>query len=376
VKALALALLAVAVVAGRASAGEARPWLWQCEQIGLEQAKDTCYERLLLEDIDRSGDPARELPRIDVRAKAAGTSLEGRCHMLMHVVGRRWAVEHRLTLDGLQAVVPRSNDPGCSAGFGMGLVMALGPSIISTGGRSALATCERLPTRLRQFTCVHSLGHALMRGYHETLPLAVRACTRLGATHAADCAQGAFHDYWIALRGADETQSPVHAIRSPRRLCAQYARFALSCWYRYWIEQVPGPALRSAHDLERVCGGLHGAQRAGCIAGASKDVFDSVQGQMQVCAGFRAASDAAACMRGVANQALAGKRVQEIALFRSCARLPGRARSDCASWLGKTFNVLENGRFARTGCPRVEARLRGACSAGARRWTAPLVTFA
>jgi hypothetical protein len=376
VKALALALLAVAVLAGRAAGGEARPWLWQCEQIGLEQAKDICYQRLLLEDINRSGDPARELPRIDARAKAAGTSLEARCHMLMHVVGRRWAVEHRLTLDGLQAVVPRSNNPACSAGFGMGLVMALGPSIIATGGRSALATCEGLPTRLRQFTCVHSLGHALMRGYHETLPLAVRACTRLGTAHAADCAQGAFHDYWISLRGADETQSPVHAVRSPRRLCAQYAKYALSCWYRYWIEQVPGPALRSTRDLERVCARLHGGQRAGCIAGASKDVFDSVQGQMHVCAGFSAAPDAAACMRGVANQAFAGKQAQEVALFRSCARLPRRAQSDCASWLGKTFNVLENGRFARTGCARVEPAFRGACSAGARRWTAPLVTFA
>ena len=146
-KALALAFLGVALLAGSAAAGSAKPWLWQCEQIRLETAKDTCYERLLLEDINRSGDPARELPRIDVRAKAAGTSLYGRCHMLMHVVGREWARQHGLTLDRLQSVVPRSNDPGCSAGFGMGLVMALGPAIISTGGRSALAACERLPTR-------------------------------------------------------------------------------------------------------------------------------------------------------------------------------------------------------------------------------------
>jgi hypothetical protein len=376
VKALTLALLGLALLAGRAAGGEAKPWLWQCEQIGLETAKDTCYERLLLEDINRSGDPARELPRIDQRAKTAGTSLYGRCHMLMHVVGRRWAVEHKLTLDGLQAVVPRSNDPGCSAGFGMGLVMALGPAIISTGGRSAVSACERLPTRLRKFTCVHSLGHALMRGYHETLPLAVRACTRLGSARAADCAQGAFHDYWIALRGADETQSPVHAVRSPRRLCAQYARYALACWYRYWIEQAPGPVLRNAHDLERVCSGLRGAQRAGCIAGASKDVYESVQGQARLCAGLSSAADAAACMRGVANQALAGKRTLEVALFRSCARLPRGAQGACAAWLGKTFNVLENGRFRRSGCPRVVASMRQACDAGARRWTAPLVTFA
>ena len=47
-----------------------RPWLWQCSGIHLDQARDECYIRLLLEDIDRSGDPARELPRIDGRANS------------------------------------------------------------------------------------------------------------------------------------------------------------------------------------------------------------------------------------------------------------------------------------------------------------------
>src|SRR3954469_3141971 len=208
-------LLGALVAAGSAASAPKRPWLWQCEQIHLEQAKDACYVRLLLLDIDRSGNPATELPKIDARAKATPTSLYQRCHLLMHSVGRQWALEHHLTLERLQTVVPRSDDPGCSAGFGMGLVMALGPQIIATGGKSALKTCVDLPTRWREFTCVHSLGHALMRGYHETLPLAVRACTRLGAAHVSDCAQGAFHDYWIALRGTDETQSPVHAVHSP-----------------------------------------------------------------------------------------------------------------------------------------------------------------
>ena len=141
----------------------------------------------------------------------------GRCHLLMHVVGRAWALEHHLTLDRLQNVVPRSNDPGCSAGFGMGLVMYLGPEIISTGGKSAVRTCADLPTRYRSYTCVHSLGHALMRGYHETLFLAAHACEKLGAAYTPDCEQGVFHDYWISLRGADETSSPVHAVRSPRK---------------------------------------------------------------------------------------------------------------------------------------------------------------
>ena len=102
-----------------------------------------------------------------------------------------------------------------------------------------------------------------MRGYHETLFLAVHACSRLGARYAPDCEQGAFHDYWISLRGADDATSPIHAVRSPRKLCAQYARYAVQCWYRYWIEQAPGPVIIGAHDLLRLCHGLAGAQRRG-----------------------------------------------------------------------------------------------------------------
>jgi hypothetical protein len=120
------------------------------------------------------------------------------------------------------------------------MVMYLGPKIISTGGKSVIPQCNALPTRYRQFTCVHGLGHALMRGYHETLFLAVQACARLGARYAPDCEQGAFHDYWVSLRGADDATSPLHAVRSPRKLCAQYSRWAVQCWYRYFIEHRRG----------------------------------------------------------------------------------------------------------------------------------------
>jgi hypothetical protein len=375
VKVLAVAvLLGALITAGSAASAPKRPWLWQCEQIHLDVAKDACYIRLLLLDIDRSGDPATELPKIDARAKATPSSLYERCHLLMHSVGRQWAREHHLTLEGLQKVVPRSNDPGCSAGFGMGLVMELGPQIIKTGGKSALKTCVKLPTRYRDFTCVHSLGHALMRGYHESLFLAVHACSKLGARYAPDCEQGAFHDYWIAVRGADDATSPIHAVLSPRKLCAEYARYAVQCWYRYWIEQTPGPEIEGPSDLLRLCRGLVGGQREGCIAGASKDVFDTPVGQLAMCAKLHAA-DARACVRGVANQAYAGEPKRELALVGDCRRLPAGAVTACASWFGRTFNVVENGRFLRDGCPHVAPSLRWACAWGARRWQGPLVTF-
>jgi hypothetical protein len=352
----------------------AKPWLWQCEQILGEEARYRCYVRLLLLDVDRSRDPAHELPRIDRRARLAGTSLAGNCHVLMHEVGRQYAAEHRLTLATLQHAVPRSNDPTCSAGFGMGLIMQLGPEIIRDGGKEAARTCERLPTRYRAYTCVHGLGHALMRGYHGRLRQAVAACRRLGRNEAPDCAQGAFHDYWISLRGADDTTSPLDPVRSPRKLCAQYARFAMACWYRYWIEQAPGPVVLNATDLLRLCRGLEGRQRAGCVAGGAKAVYDTPVAQTRLCAKLRAA-DALACLRGVENQEYAGHLRRELALFRECARMPLGARSGCAAWFGRTFNVVSNGRFLVEGCPRLAPAARAACRAGARRWLEPLVSF-
>ncbi|HVS85096.1 MAG TPA: hypothetical protein VHD91_05660 [Gaiellaceae bacterium] len=353
-----------------------RPFLWQCTNIGLDEARDECYERLLLQTIDASHDPADELPKIDKLARESDTDLYGRCHMLMHVVGRRWGAEHHLTLEGLQKVVPRSNDPGCSAGFGMGLVIYLGPQIIPSGGKSALKTCVALPTRYRQYTCVHSLGHALMRGYHEALWLAVHACERLGARYAPDCAQGAFHDYWISLTGSDDTTSPVHVVRSARVLCAEpdYRRFAIGCWYRYFIEQLPAPVILNAADLEKTCRGLTGTQREGCIAGASFELGLPMLEQARLC-GTLPAADAVPCLRGVTTQG-AAKPAQQFTLLRDCTHYPASVRAGCVSWLGLAFQLVTDGRFARSGCPQLAtAADRKACLAGTRRANGPIVTF-
>ena len=371
VKALAVAvLLGALVAAGSAAAAPKRPWLWQCEQIHLEQAKDACYVRLLLLDIDRSGDPATELPRIDARAKATPTSLYARCHMLMHVVGRQWAREHHLTLDGLQKVVPRSNDPGLLRRLRHGARDGARPADHLDGRQERAQDVRGAADALRAFTCVHSLGHALMRGYHETLFLAVHACSRLGARYAPDCEQGAFHDYWISLRGADDATSPMHAVRSPRKLCAQYARWAVQCWYRYWIEQAPGPVIHGARDLLRLCHGLAGAQREGCIAGAAKDVYDTPVAQLgilrEVARRGRARVRARRREPGVCGAAEAGARVPRrlpAAAGRGGCRLRGVVRAD--------VQRRRERAVSRGGCPKAVRSLRAACAVGARRWLGP-----
>jgi hypothetical protein len=369
VLAVVCALLAPAATA--APAAGAKPWLWQCAQIHLADAQWRCYARLLLADIDASRDPADELPRIDRRVLTNAGPLGGFCHALMHEVGRRYAAAHHLTLARLQHVVPRSNNPNCSAGFGMGLVMYLGPQILRDGGRTAVRTCAALPTRFRAYTCVHGLGHALLRAFHGALGAAVHACHALGPRSGPDCAQGVFHDYWISLRGADGTERPSGGITSPRALCDGRLTYVRPCWYRYFLEQPLGPVVSTAGDLRRVCRGLTGLQRSGCISGATLTVSSDPFEQVPVCDRLDA-RDAVSCLRGVAVQALLDRPQAQLRLIRSCARAPARAREDCYAWFGRTLAVLTDGRFR---CSRLDSAGRRACAAGARRMGAPLVTF-
>ena len=366
----ALVLVVVLAVLAPSSAGATapkRPWLWQCTQIHLAEAQYRCYVRLLLADVNASGNPARELPRIDSRVRAAGGALEGGCHVLMHEVGRRYAQEHKLTLGELQHYVPRSNDPNCSAGFGMGLVMYLGPQILRSGASAGVRSCAELPTRYRAYTCVHGLGHALMRAYHGNLGESVRACRKLRPAYAPDCAQGAFHDYWISLRGADGTTRPKRAL-SPRTICDGRFTYIRPCWYRYFLEQAVMQPVRNAADLRRTCHGLDGLERFGCISAAALTISSNPFDQMRICRRMHGA-DAAACVRGVPDQALARMPVAQLRLIRMCAT------ADCYEWLGRTLAVVTNGSFARAGCTELRPAARRDCAAGAARMDDALVTF-
>jgi hypothetical protein len=231
--ALVLLLLLCAVPAGTASAGPPlggflegnndgrTTYLSRCSLLHGQQTIWNCYVTRLLADVEKSGDPAHELPRIDVKVRAGGGYLESACHMMMHEVGRKFARRHHVTLANLQRYLPRSNDPGCSAGFGMGMVLTLGPQIGQLGPQGAIKLCMQAPTRYRSYTCVHTLGHAYMRLYHEQLPFAVQACRALPVLQAPDCAQGAYHDYWLSLAGRDATTKQKHGIRSARVLCGR-----------------------------------------------------------------------------------------------------------------------------------------------------------
>ncbi len=334
-----------------------------------------CFVRGLLAAVEKSGDPARELPRIDGRVRGGGGYLETNCHILMHEVGRTWAKRHRLTLETMYQYVPRTNDPGCSAGFGMGMVMYLGTKLILEP-RATIPICMGLPTRFREYTCFHGSGHAFLRGYHGRLDSAMIACKSLGARFTPDCAQGAFHDYWISLSGGDGTQRPKNADADPRSVCSRYA-YPRPCWYRFFWERRQGARVENGGDVLRLCRQLTSLQRAGCIGGASLllvRVAEPIDHAL-IC-GRLSAPDSFNCLRGVNVPALKGDPYAQVRLVRTCATQPASTRIDCYRWFGRTLNVVNDGRFERWGCSQLRLRaVRAACVAGARRLGQPLGTF-
>ena len=337
--------------------------------------QSSCYVRGLLAAVEKSKDPARELPRIDGRVRGGGGFLEANCHILMHDVGRTWAKRHRLTLETMYRYVPRTNDPGCSAGFGMGMVMYLGTELVLEP-RATIPVCTGLPTRFRRYTCFHGSGHAFMRGFHGRLDPAMRACKSLGARITPDCAQGVFHDYWISLSGGDGTERPSQADADPRSVCARFA-YPRPCWYRFFWERRQSARVENGADVRRLCAGLTRVQRAGCIGGASLllvRVAEPVDHAL-IC-GRLTAPDSMSCLRGVNVPALKGDPYAQVRLVRTCATQPAATRTDCYRWFGRTLNVVDDGHFERWGCSQLRLReVREACVAGARRLDQPLATF-
>ena len=366
-----MALVALVCVSaawsGGAAAAPARPFLWQCEQIHLDQAKDACYLRLLLEDINRSGDPATELPRIDRLARAAGTRPlrplpPAHAHRRARVGGRappddraaperRAALERPRLLRGLRhgpRDVPRPEDH-----------LDRRQERDSRVQRAADAV-PAVHVRAQPRPCAHA------RLSRDALPrrAGMRASRRAGTRRIASRVRSTT----TGSRSAAPTTRCRRCRSSARRgkLCAQYSRWAVQCWYRYFIEQSPGPIVQSARDLTSLCSGLAGAQRIGCIAGAAKDDIDDPVAQTRLCAALHTRADALACLRGVANQVYAGAPKKQLALFRAVrAHAGGRARR-LRLVVRADVQRRDERDVPRAGVPvrrpRGQSRLRGGCA--------------
>jgi hypothetical protein len=379
----AIALAAVTLPSGDDSAPEPEPApgavdLRPCRSvIAADDARD-CIVRQFSAVVAGRRDPKPAVERIADAARRQGGFVLTNCHVVMHTVGRTYAREAGVKIATLMDNLPRTNDPGCSAGFAHGLVTAVAPEFDVTRPEAAAELCGRAGTRYQRYSCVHGFGHAFMRLYADDLEPTLKLCRALGAESAPDCAQGAYHDYWFAVLGADDASLPDDAVTDPRALCgAQPQDFVRGCWYRALLETRPeGLEVTTAGDLDAICDGLGGLQREACITGAAVIGPADPAEQLAICARLRAASDAASCVRGTKVQNLIDRPVAEhVRLIRRCRLFAGATRAACYRWLGKALAVLTDGEFGRTGCERLAPPARGHCAAGARTIDEALVTF-
>jgi hypothetical protein len=380
--ALVLAGVAVALLSGdddREPPPELSPAaLETCERLGDDAAR-ACLARRFARLVSGRDDPLPAVQAIADQSWRSGGFLLENCHVVMHTVGRRFAREADVSPATLMEYLPQSNDPGCSAGFAHGLVTGAAPKLDVSEPARAVSACADAGTRYQRYSCVHGFGHAFMRVYGEQLEPALELCTALGRETAADCAQGAYHDYWFAVKGADDAKQPADPETNPRLLCgAQPAAYVRPCWYRAFVEVRPAELqLESPRDLADLCAGLEGVQRAGCITGAAVIGPADPFAQLAICAGLPSAADAASCVRGTKVQNLLDAPTAEyVRLIGECERFAAQPRAFCFRWMGKVLAVVTDGRFRTAGCSKLrEPEARRACVAGARTMEEPLETF-
>jgi hypothetical protein len=350
----------------------------ECGRLSDDKAR-ACYARAFGAMVRSEHDPRPIVETIADMARAQGGYLLANCHGVMHTVGRRYAAAAGVDLANLMNYLPQTNDPGCPAGFAHGLVTAVGPDIDVGNPRQAAQVCGEAGTRYQRYSCTHGMGHAFMRIYSDQLRPALGLCRALGEQAAPDCAQGAYHDYWFAVAGADDASLPEGAVTDPRRLCGvQPLGFVRPCWYRAFVDNRPeGAPVESPEELDALCDGLGGLQRSACVTAASVIGPPDPAEQLLVCAGLRDPSDAESCVRGTKVQNLLEYPTSaHVDLISRCAVFIGAPRAACLRWLGKTLAVLTDGKFARTGCPRLgSASARRLCREGARSMNEALVTF-
>jgi hypothetical protein len=349
-----------------------------CRAFADDDAR-ACYSREFLAIVDGLEDPRPAVARITDAARSEGGFLLENCHVVMHTVGRTYAADAEVSLGTLMDYLPADNDPGCPAGFAHGLVTGVAPDIDPGEPRAAASACDGASTRFQRYSCVHGFGHAFMRLYEDQLEPALKLCTALGPKTAPDCAQGAYHDYWFAVAGADDASIAGDAVTDPYRLCAtQPQAYVRPCWYRAFLENRPaGFQVETPSDIDDLCDGLRWLQREGCVTAASLIGPPDPAEQLRICSRLRDGSDVANCVRGTKVANLQDAPVETyVRLIGGCERFEPAARGACYRWLGKALAVLTDGEFGRAGCPELSgADARRQCEAGAAEVDEALVTF-
>jgi hypothetical protein len=340
----------------------------------------SCYSRELAAIVNGAGDPLAAVEGITKAAYADQSGfLLANCHGIMHTAAREYALRTGLTLEKLMDNLPRTNDPGCSAGYAHGLVTAVAPEIEKAGPKIAIRLCAKADSRYQRYSCTHGFGHAFMRLNNEQIDASLQMCEQLGSDIAPDCSQGIYHDYWFAVNGIDATAKPTELVTDPRELCGtQPEEFVRVCWYRSFVETAKGVRMESGEQIDEACSGLEGLQRQACVTGASVIGPPDPVDQLAVCSGLEVETDVVACIRGTKVQNLMNFPPEmSVDLIKACnTTFRGELALTCDRWLGKVLGVTSDGKFRTTGCPELPTTAaRKACVAGVKSMDGPLVTF-
>ena len=216
----------------------------------------SCYSRELAAIVNGAADPLAAVEGITEAAYADQTGfLLANCHGIMHTVAREYALRTELTLAKLMDSLPRTNDPGCSAGYAHGLVTAVAPEIEKAGPKVATKPVRQVRDALPALQ-LHARLRARVHAPEQRRDRA-RRCRCASSSAPApppDCSQGIYHDYWFAVNGIDATAKPKDAVTDPRELCgAQPEQFVRACWYRAFVETAKGTRMESGEQTRRAC---------------------------------------------------------------------------------------------------------------------------
>ena len=254
----------------------------------------------------------------------------------MHTVGRTYALDRGLELSDLQDVLPRSNDPGCSAGFAHGLVTGVAPSIDVRRPGDA-GRCARTPARATNATAAFTASATRSCG-----------CTAIGSSRRSSSARrsasptrlraGRLPRLLVRRRRGGRATLPAPAVRDPRALCAaQPERFVRPCWYRAFVDNRPaGIVVDSREHFDVLCRDLTGLQRQACVTAVSVIGPADPAAQLQLCAQLQGAADAESCIRGTKVQNLLSEPPSALVdLIGRCELFAGPTRAACYRWLGR-----------------------------------------
>ena len=248
----------------------------------------SCYSRELEKIVNDAADPLAAVEGITSAAYADQTGfLLANCHGIMHTVAREYALRTKLTLAKLMDNLPRTNDPGCSAGYAHGLVTAVAPEIEARRpdrGQPALRRVRDALPALQLHARLRARVHAAQQRRDRSPSL--QMCEQLGSRRRARLLPGRLPR--LLVRG-ERASTPRASPRTPSPSRASCAARSRGVRARLLVPRVRRDRARgtrdveSAADVERLCGGLEGLQRQACVTGAIVIGPPDPRNQLAVC---------------------------------------------------------------------------------------------